>query len=108
MKLSVFSTVFAAAYAVIYFVAVENNYALFTYHPALAELQWGVQPPKDGPAMFWYGWMATAGIAASLLAMMVSMVPERAAERLSPGWAWTVPLAVLAAFVWLLRGFFIR
>jgi hypothetical protein len=108
MKLSVFSTVFAVAYAVIYLIAVEKNYALFTYHPALAEFGWGVQSPKDGPAMYWFGWLATAGIAAFALAMIASLIPQRAAERLSPGWAWTVPLAVLAAFAWLLRGYFLR
>ena len=108
MKRSVFVTVFAAVYAVIYLIAVEKNYALFTYHPALAEFGWGVQAAKDGPAMYWYGWMATAGIAALVVAMIASLVPKRAAELLAPSWAWAVPLAVLVAFAWLLRGFFFR
>ena len=108
MRLSVFSTVFAAAYAVAYFAAVDNNYALFTYHPAVAAFGWGVQPPKDGPAMYWYGWLATAAIAALVLATIASVIPRRAAERLAPGLAWLIPLAVLVAFAWLLRGFFLR
>ena len=108
MKPAVFSTVFSAVFAVAYLIAVEQNYALFTYHPAVGEWGWGVQPAKDGPAMYWYGWLATAGIAASLLAMISSLVPQRAAQRIAPGWAWVVPLGVMIAFVWLLRDFFLR
>jgi hypothetical protein len=33
----VFAIVFAVVYAVMYVIAVEKNYALFTYHPALEE-----------------------------------------------------------------------
>ena len=106
MKSSAFTTVFAAAYAIVYFIAVKNNYALFTYHPSLAEFGWGVQPPKDGPAMYWYGWMATAGIAASLSALIASAVPQRIAEKIAPCWAWGVPLAVIVVIVWMLRGYF--
>lgn len=60
----VFAIVFAVVYAVAYVIAVEQNFALFTYHPALEEFGFLVEPPREGPAMYWYGWMATAGIIA--------------------------------------------
>ena len=56
-----FAIVFAVVFAVVYVIAVEENYALFTYHPAIGEFGAGVQQPKDGPAMYWYGWLATSG-----------------------------------------------
>ena len=103
-----FAIVFAMVYALIYALAVWQNYALFTYHPALNEFGFGVQKPKDGPAMYWYGWLATAGIAASIAGFVACLVPDTAARRLWPGLAWLVPLCAMLFFVWLLRGYFFR
>ena len=60
-SLRAFVFVFPVVYAIVYAIAVENNYALFTYHPALEEFGFLVERPKDGPAMYWYGWMGEAG-----------------------------------------------
>jgi hypothetical protein len=103
-----FAIVFAVVYAIAYVIAVEKNYALFTYHPALGEFGFFVERPKDGPAMYWYGWMATAGIVALFAAALACFIPERATQRLWSGWSWSVPLAVMAVFSYLLRGFFLR
>jgi hypothetical protein len=105
---SVFAIVFAAAYAVAYAIAVENNYALFTYHPAINEFGAGVQKPKDGPAMYWYGWMATAGIAASIAGLLACWLPEHLTQRLRSGWSWLVPLGAMVFFGYLLRAYFLR
>jgi hypothetical protein len=103
-----FAILFPVLYAVAYVIAVENNYALFTYHPALGEFGFLVERPKDGPAMYWYGWMATAGIVAFVAAAIASFIPERAAQRLWPGFSWAVPIAVMVVFSYLLSGFFMR
>ena len=100
--------VFPVVHAIAYVIVVENNYALFTYHPALGEFGFLVERPKDGPAMYWYGWMATAGIVALFGAAFSCFIPERAAQRLWSGWSWSVPLIVMAVFSYLLRGFFLR
>jgi hypothetical protein len=107
VKSSIFSTVFSVVFAVSYLMAVERNYALFTYHPALGEFGWGVQPVKDGPAMYWYGWLATCGIVATVSGMIASLFPHRIMERLTPAVGWAIPLGVLVAFAWLLRGYFL-
>jgi hypothetical protein len=103
-----FGTVFAIAFAVAYVVAVESNVAVFTYHPITGELDWGVKPAREGPAMYWYGWLATAGLTALVVALAAKLLPERVAKSLWPGWSWLVPLLALLAFVWLLKGFFLR
>ena len=100
--------VFAVVYALAYVVAVWQNYALFTYHPAAGTLALGVEKPHDGPAMYWYGWMATAGVAATGACLIACLVPERIAQRVSAAWAWAVPLGVLIFFAYLLRGYFLR
>ena len=79
----VFAIVFAVAYAVAYAISVHNNYALFTYHPALNEFGVGVQKPKDGPAMYWYGWLATAGIVAFATNAARSRVGDRSSATTS-------------------------
>jgi hypothetical protein len=105
---SVFAIVFAVVFAVVYIVAVENNYALFTYHPALGEWAAGVEKPRDGPAMYWYGWLATSGLVAALAGLIAAWLPAGVAARLWPGWAWVAPIGVMVTFCYLLRDFFLR
>jgi hypothetical protein len=104
----VFAVVFAAVYAVAYIVCVMKNYALFTYDPSLGEFSAGVHKPKEGEAMYWYGWMATSGIAAGLVAFAACWLPESLTRRLWSGWSWAVPLVVMLLFCYLLRGYFLR
>jgi len=103
-----FAIVFAVAFAVLYLLAVENNWALFTYHPALEE--WGpfVEKTKDGPAMYWYGWLATAAIGAWLVAAAASWLPSAVTDRVGPIWSWLIPSLVMINFAYLLRSFFLR
>ena len=103
-----FAIVFAVVYAVAYTLAVWKNYALFTYHPAIYEWGLGVQKAKDGPAMYWYGWMATSAIVASIAGVLASLLPAAAQRRVWPGLAWLVPLCAMLFFAWLLRGYFFR
>jgi len=107
-RFPVFAIVFAAVYTVAYLIAMEKNYALFTYHPALEEFGLLVERPKEGPAMYWYGWMATAGIVALVAGLVACFVPERVTKRLWSGWSWAVPVAVMFVLGYLLRGYFIR
>jgi hypothetical protein len=103
-----FAIVFAVVYAIAYLVAVENNYALFTYHPAIGEFAVGVQKAKDGPAMYWYGWLASAGIVAAIAGGIALLLPAALARRMWPAFTWSVALAVMVMFCWMLRGFFLR
>jgi hypothetical protein len=45
-RFGVFAIAFAAAYSVIYVVAMHVNFALFTYHPALGEFGFGANRPR--------------------------------------------------------------
>jgi len=103
-----FTVTFAIAFAILYTLAVENNWALFTYHAALEEFVFLVEKQKDGPAMYWYGWLSTAGIGAFVIAALAAWLPERLSRPIWPGWSWAVPLASMVAFVYILRGFFTR
>jgi hypothetical protein len=100
--------VFAVTYAIVYFLAVRNNYALFTYHPVLGEIGWGVEKSRDGPAMYWYGWMTTAALAAFAASAVAWLIPLRLLQRLWSGWTWVVASVVLVLIAHMLRNYFLR
>ena len=104
----VFTVTFAAVFSVVYVLAVEYNWALFSYAPATGTFTPLVTTAATGPTMYWYGWIATAAIAAGAVAALASLVPDRLAKWVWPGWSWAIPIAVLAAFGYLLRGYFLR
>jgi hypothetical protein len=99
--------VFSVAFVVIYAFAVDFNLALFTYHPQLNEFAFLVERPKTGPAMYWYGWIATSALGAITVSALALAVPQ-SWTRLWSGWTWVVPTAVIIFFVNLLKSYFLR
>jgi hypothetical protein len=98
--------VFSAAFALIYIVSVELNWALFTYHPKIHRWSWLVEPSRDGPPMYWYGWLVTSTLGA--LAVSVIALPVLK-NRPTQYWiGWTVPLLVMISICYLFRDFFLR
>jgi hypothetical protein len=104
----VFTVTFAAVFSVVYVLAVENNWALFSYAPATGAWAPLVTPAAAGPTMYWYGWIATAAIVAGAVAAVASLLPESIAIWVWPGLSWAVPVVVLIAFGYLLSGYFLR
>lgn len=105
MTLSRVAPIFSAAFAVIYAIAVEANLAAITYHPKTGDWGWLTEAAKDGPAMHWYGWLITA-LVGGLVVCAIAMPMMR--NREPPAWiGWAVPLAVMFAFLYFLRSFFI-
>jgi hypothetical protein len=103
-----FAVTFAAVFAIVYYFAVAYNWALFSYGPAVGRLTLFTQPASAGPTMYWYGWIATSALAAASVATLVAFLPERLTHWLWPGFAWLVPVGSIAAFVYLLSGYFTR
>jgi hypothetical protein len=108
IRLRSFAIVFAPAYAILYTLAVFNNWALFTYAPATGEFGPLLTPATVGPSMYWYGWIATAALGGGALAGLCAFLPERVTQRLPACIAWAVPIAVILVFGYLLRGYFLR
>lgn len=104
MLVNRYLTVFSAAFAVIYVIAVEFNLAVVTYHPKTDT--WGLltQPATNGPAMHWYGWLITALVGALVISALSLPLTRR---RIPPGWiGWGVPFLVMISFLYFLRSFF--
>lgn len=105
MSIARITPIFSAAFALVYVVSVELNLAAITYHPKTGS--WGLwaQPAVNGPPMYWYGWLITATVGAVIASALALPVMR---DREPPAWiGWAVPLAVMAAFVYFLRIFFI-
>jgi hypothetical protein len=81
-KIPVFALVFGIAFAVIYVISTEVNLPLLTYHPAIGEVGILWQPPKSGPAMYWYGWILTSTLGALAVALIAIATPEPWLQRL--------------------------
>jgi hypothetical protein len=103
-----FAVTFAAVYAVVYYFALVNNWALFSYGPAVGEWMALNHSASAGPTMYWYGWIATSAIAGAVAGLIVAMLPEKWRSRIWPGFAWLVPLVVIIALMHLLSGYFTR
>lgn len=105
-----FAFAYGTAFAALYAIALKLDLALFTVYPAQGVILWGTHHSRDtvapamgflAPAMYWYGWTATAALGALVVALVAAAVPERWSPRLSPGWLWAVPVFAMLACVYL-------
>jgi hypothetical protein len=53
------------------------------------------------PAMYWYGWTATAAIGALTLGLVATFLPEQWTRRIWLGWLRLVPVSAMVACVYL-------
>ena len=105
-----FAFAFGAAFAVFYVLALAKNVALFTVYPSFGVVVWGAHSPRDvvdpalgflAPAMYWYGWTATAALGALVVGLLAAVIPERWARRIWLGWLWVVPAIAALGCVYL-------
>ena len=107
--------VFAIAFGIIYIVEVcltpfQINLALITYHPQINVWAPLAEAPRQGqgPAMYWYGWLLTAGFGAAALAGLSLALPARPFDRAWSILVWVVPLVLIGVITYVLRGYFLR
>jgi len=105
-----FAFAFGVAFAVFYVLALAKNLALFTVYPSFGVVVWGTRLSRDvvdpamgflAPAMYWYGWAATAALGALVIGLLAAAMPDRWARRIWPGWLWVVPASAMLACVYL-------
>jgi len=108
-KLQRFAAVFASAFAIFYAAAVKFEIALFTVYPSLGVVLWGTRHSREhvdpamsfaAPAMYWYGWLASAALAALLFGLVAVLLPAQWARKFWPDWVWLLPVAAMAACVY--------
>ncbi len=95
------AAIFAVAFAVIYAPTMDYNWTMATYHPIQGIWQFGRAPPLGGgsPAMYWYGFVITAGLGASVVTALAALVPEKVMERVP--WRSLTWIATLCSIVYI-------
>ena len=94
----------------LYVVVLKLDLALFTVYPSLGIVVLGTQHSRDAvdpalgflaPAMYWYGWAATAGLGALVFGLVAALLPERRTRWFWSRCLWIVPSAAMIACVYL-------
>ena len=105
-----FAFAFGTAFAACYAVAVGRQLALFTVFPSLGIVLAGTQHTNDvadpalgflAPAMYWYGWAATAALGALMVALVAVAFSGGWARHVWPGWVWVIPVLSMVACAYL-------
>ena len=105
-----FAFAYGTGFAVLYVIALKFDLALFTVYPSLGIILPGTHHPRDvagpslaflAPAIYWYGWTATAALGALVVGLLAALLPERWTLRFWPGWLWVVPALAMIACVYL-------
>lgn len=87
--------VLTLTFALGYAVAVFGNYPLFRYYPLARRFSLhDLADTSLGPAMSYYGWIATAAV---LALFMAAVIPKRTGDRIPAAVLWVVPIIMLAA-----------
>jgi hypothetical protein len=109
-RLRRFAFACGSAFALFYVVVLKLDFALFTVYPTIGVVLWGTHHSRDTvapsmgsflPAMYWYGWTATAALAALIFGLGAAFLPERCARWFWPGWAWMIPVAAMISCLYL-------
>ncbi len=104
-----FAFAFGTAFSLCYAIAVGRKLALFTVFPSLGIVLPGTVQSRDvadpalsflAPAMYWYGWTATAALGALAAGAIGALAPELWTERIWLGWLWLAAIAAMAACVY--------
>jgi hypothetical protein len=105
-----FAFAYGIAFAVLYVVALKLDLALFTVYPSLGIVLLGTHHARDvvapamgflAPAMYWYGWTATAALGALMFGLVAAMLPEGWMQRFWLGWLWVIPALAMIGCVYL-------
>ena len=105
-----FAFTFGIAFAVLYVIALARDLALFTVYPSLGVVLFGTHHSKDvadpaigfvAPAMYWYGWTATAATSALVLGFLAMLLPDRSTWRFGLAWVCVTPVLAMIACIYL-------
>jgi len=102
-----FAVVFGIAVAVIYVIADVMGLPLFTYHPGTDRIDWGWAPARrdEGPAMYWYGWIATSVLGGAVLGLIAAVLPENLTKKIPLALVWVVPIVLTPILIYSLKFF---
>jgi hypothetical protein len=80
-------------------------FPMFTYHPGPDRFDLGFTPPRrdEGPAMYWYGWIANSAVGASAFGVLAALLPEKVRTKIPLALAWIAPVVLLPVLIYSLK-----
>jgi amino acid permease len=105
-----FAFAYGVSFAVLYVIALKLDLALFTVYPTLGVVLLGTHHSRDvadpaigfaAPAMYWYGWTATAALGALVFSLAAVFLSDHFTRRVWTGWLWVIPIAAMIGCVYL-------
>jgi MFS family permease len=104
-RFGTFALVFGICFAILYVICDMAALPMFTYHPGTDRIDPGFAPPRrdEGPAMYWYGWIATSALGASILGVLAALLPDKIRRKIPLTLAWVVPVALLPVLIYSLK-----
>jgi hypothetical protein len=109
-KFKTFAIVFSLAAPIVYVACELLGLPLFTYHPATNRVDFGWAPGRsgEGPAMYWYGWVATMLIVCTVLGWLATLLPERLVKAAPLALIWILPILAMIPLAWALMPFWTK
>jgi hypothetical protein len=109
-RLKAFAVVYGVSFAVIYLLAEQMNWPLFTFHPATnrVDFWWAPGRSGEGPAMYWYGWTALALLGGCALGLLATLLPERVVKRIPLLLLWLLPTLAFIPLIYSLMPFWTK
>ena len=97
-----FTLVFGICFAILYVVCDMAALPLFTYHPGTDRIALGYAPARrdEGPAMYWYGWLASSSLGAAILSVLAALLPDKIRGKIPLALAWVVPVVLLPVLIY--------
>ena len=104
-RFGTFALVFGVAFAILYVVCDMAALPMFTYHPGTDRIDPGYATARrdEGPAMYWYGWIASSALGATIAGALAALLPESIRRRIPLALAWIVPVVLLPALLYSLK-----
>ena len=101
---------FGFSTAALYVLCDMMNWPLFTYHPATNQVDLFYVRPRqgEGPAMYWYGWTATSMLAAAVLGLLATLLPQHVTRKIPLALVWIVPVLAIPLLFYSLMPFWTR
>jgi hypothetical protein len=109
-KVRNFVVVFGIVGTAVYVLCDLLGLPLFTFHPATGRLEWGYGLPRrnEGPVMYWYGWVVTTLLAATMAGFLATFLPEHVGKKIPLFLLWALPLLAVPIMFWTLMSFWTK
>ena len=104
-RFGTFALVFGIFFGILYVICDMAALPMFTYHPGTGRIDPGFARarPDEGPAMYWYGWIANSALGASIPGLLAALLPETIRSKFPLALAWVVPIVLLPLLIYSLK-----